>query len=270
VGSTVPVVITQPVSQNVLPGAAVTLTAAASGSPAPSVQWQLSTNNGVTWSNIDGATSTSYSPATTLADNGKQFRAVFTNAAGNVTTTGATLTVAAAQIRSVGVQWGTTGTSNLVDASGGRLLPAGRITDLPWLNIDRLTITLSRAIDTLSPADITVNGVTVANYGPVTVSGSGTTWTITLSKAITDPDKVTVKLGNAQLGTYQRRLDVLPGDVNDDGIVNGQDILIVRNQVQNIIPTTLPLTFLDIDGNGVVDNTDMTLVSARNGKKLPR
>ena len=270
VGSTVPVVTTQPVSQNVLPGASVTFTAAASSTPAPTVQWQVSSNSGVNWSNISGATSTSYSPTTTLADNGKQFRAVFTNAAGSVTTKVATLNVTAAQISAVGVQWGASGTVTLVDASGGRLLPAGRITDLPWLNIDRLTITLNRAISSLSAADITVSGVTVANYGPVTISGSGQSWIITLSKAITDPDKVTVKLANAELASYQRRLDILPGDVNDDGVVNGQDIVIVRNQVLNIIPSTIPLTFLDIDGSGLVDNTDLTLVSARNGKKLPK
>src|SRR5262249_59497903 len=54
----------------------------------------LSTNGGSTWSNIAGATSTSYTiSATTANQNGYRYRAVFTNSAGSATTTSGTLTV---------------------------------------------------------------------------------------------------------------------------------------------------------------------------------
>jgi Immunoglobulin I-set domain len=47
----------QPVAQEVTEGETATFTAAASGIPTPTVQWQVSTNGGGSWSNIPGATS---------------------------------------------------------------------------------------------------------------------------------------------------------------------------------------------------------------------
>ena len=72
-------------------GATATFTAAASGSPTPTVQWQQSIDAGATWASVTGATSTSYTtPATVLADSGKRFRAMFTNASGSVNSNAAT------------------------------------------------------------------------------------------------------------------------------------------------------------------------------------
>ena len=91
--TTAPVVTTQPADQTVTAGQAASFTAAATGTPVPTVQWQLSTN-GSTWSTITGATGTTYAIAsTTAADNGHQFRAVFTNGAGTATTNAASLVV---------------------------------------------------------------------------------------------------------------------------------------------------------------------------------
>src|SRR6202035_1573773 len=56
-----PVVTKQPVSQTVAAGTQVTFTAASSADPAAGVQWLVSTNKGVTFSAITGATSLSYS-----------------------------------------------------------------------------------------------------------------------------------------------------------------------------------------------------------------
>ncbi len=91
---TAPSITTSPASQTVFAGASVSFSAAASGVPAPTVQWQLSTNGGTTWSNIAGATSTTYSISNVpTSDNGWEFRAVFTNVVGTGTTNPATLTV---------------------------------------------------------------------------------------------------------------------------------------------------------------------------------
>ena len=76
-----PTVTTQPVSQTECAGANASFTSAASGTPAPTVQWQESPN-GTTWSNITGATSPTLSFATSTADNNKQYRAVWTNSVG--------------------------------------------------------------------------------------------------------------------------------------------------------------------------------------------
>ena len=89
-----PLVTTNPTSVTVVVGQTATFTAAASGSPTPSVQWQQSTDGGATFSAIAGATSASYAFTTAASESGYQYRAVFTNAAGSVTTSAATLTVA--------------------------------------------------------------------------------------------------------------------------------------------------------------------------------
>ncbi len=91
---TAPPAITQhPVGVTVNAGAQVSFTAAATGAPSPTVQWQVSTNNSGIWTNIGGATATTYAFTTTAADNGKLYRAVFTNSAGSTATAAALLTV---------------------------------------------------------------------------------------------------------------------------------------------------------------------------------
>jgi len=95
--SYLPAIITQPVSQTVNPGQTASFTSFASGSPTPSVQWQVS-SDGISWSDIAGATSTTYSFTAQSSDNGKQFHAVFTNSAGSATSNPATLTVNSAPV----------------------------------------------------------------------------------------------------------------------------------------------------------------------------
>jgi MBG domain (YGX type) len=93
-----PSVTANPISQTVTYGAAsVSFSAAASGTPAPTVQWQVSTNGGGSFSDIGGATSTTLTISTpTVAMSGNQYRAVFTNTCGGTQTassSAATLTV---------------------------------------------------------------------------------------------------------------------------------------------------------------------------------
>ena len=93
---TLPVVTTQPASASVHERAVATFTAAAASYPTPSVQWQVSTNGGTTFSAIAKATATTYSFTTSAAENHREYRAVFTNPVGSTTTAPATLTVTAA------------------------------------------------------------------------------------------------------------------------------------------------------------------------------
>jgi hypothetical protein len=96
---TLPAVTTQPSAQTATAGTTATFTAAASGSPTPTVQWQVSTDGGVTWTNISGATSTTLTVNNVLpSQDGNKYQAVFTNAAGTVTTSAAVLTVLYAPI----------------------------------------------------------------------------------------------------------------------------------------------------------------------------
>ena len=89
-----PYVTEQPLSVIVEEGTTATFDATASGSPAPSTQWQFSTNAGQTWTSIAGATSSQYSvTATKSSESGYEYRALFTNAAGATPSEAATLTV---------------------------------------------------------------------------------------------------------------------------------------------------------------------------------
>ena len=87
-----PTITSQPASQTKCAGATASFTSAANGTPAPTVQWQVSTN-GTTWTNITGATNATLSFATTTADNNKQYRAVWTNSGGSINSNAAILTV---------------------------------------------------------------------------------------------------------------------------------------------------------------------------------
>src|SRR5207247_1821630 len=86
-----PVVTTDPVNTGVCAGAPVSFTAAASGSPAPSLQWQANSGSGFT--NIPGATSSPLSFTASVSQNNNQYRAVFSNTCGSTTSVVATLTV---------------------------------------------------------------------------------------------------------------------------------------------------------------------------------
>jgi hypothetical protein len=72
-----PAVTENPANQTVAPGATATFKAAASGTPAPTVQWQRNTGSG--FANIAGATSPTYSFKAAGGETGYEFRAVFTN-----------------------------------------------------------------------------------------------------------------------------------------------------------------------------------------------
>ncbi len=94
--TTAPQVTTQPANQSVTAGQTATFTAAASGTPTPTVQWKVSTDGGVSFSPLTGATSGTYSFATVAGDDGNRYEAVFTNSVTSVTSSAATLTVTSA------------------------------------------------------------------------------------------------------------------------------------------------------------------------------
>jgi hypothetical protein len=89
-----PIVSISPASQTVTAGQSVTFTAAATANPAATVQWQVSTDGGASYSNIAGASSAILTlSSTTASENGYWYRAVFTNSLGSTPTTAAILTV---------------------------------------------------------------------------------------------------------------------------------------------------------------------------------
>ncbi|MFC8191250.1 glycoside hydrolase family 9 protein [Cellulomonas sp. NPDC057328] len=91
---TVAWVVTEPADVTVVEGATARFTVEATGSPAPSVQWQRLVDG--TWTDVAGATATTLELTARLADFGAQFRAYVANELGGAWSDPATLTVTAA------------------------------------------------------------------------------------------------------------------------------------------------------------------------------
>lgn len=89
-----PTIVMNPVDNTVCEGTAVTFMSQATGVPTPTVQWEVRTNSGGQWSPISGANSPNYTISNPIfAQNGRQFRAVYTNDCGVTPTSFAVLTV---------------------------------------------------------------------------------------------------------------------------------------------------------------------------------
>jgi hypothetical protein len=89
-----PTILANPVSQTVASGTTATFTASASGWPAPTVQWQVSTDGGNSYADIAGAISATLTLSNTAkSQSGYHCRAVFKNILGTTDTKDAILTV---------------------------------------------------------------------------------------------------------------------------------------------------------------------------------
>lgn len=89
-----PTITTQPQDVEVKENETATFTVKVTGTEPLSYQWQQSTDKGSSWTNIDSATSDTYTTGKTTMDmSGTQYRCVVSNSAGSVTSNVATLTV---------------------------------------------------------------------------------------------------------------------------------------------------------------------------------
>jgi hypothetical protein len=89
-----PVVTQNPSDVTILAGRTATFAAAADGLPTPTVQWEVSTNGGATFTNLTNAASATLQFQATAGQSGNKYRARFTNAGGTVASAAATLTIA--------------------------------------------------------------------------------------------------------------------------------------------------------------------------------
>jgi Immunoglobulin I-set domain len=185
-----PSITEQPKSQNVAPGSTVTLDAAAKGNPAPTVQWETSSDGGKTYTPISGATSDSYTfTAPTTAGTSALYRAVFTNDLGVATTAAARITAVVAPVVTTNpvsqeVHAGTTVT--FTAAATGMPTPhvqwqistdkGKTFSNIPLANTDSLTFTARpsenndefRAVFTNAGGSATTTAATLTvDYGPI-------------------------------------------------------------------------------------------------------
>jgi hypothetical protein len=152
-----PVITGDPSNQTVTAGQSVSFTASASGNPTPTVQWQVSSNGGATFSNISGATSTTLTlNNVTPSMSGYAYHAVFTNSAGSAATSAATLTVQSAS-----------GEAPVITSGASAVFTAGQG--------GSFTVTATGSpTPTLVESGALPNGVTFTNNGNGTATIHGT------------------------------------------------------------------------------------------------
>ena len=143
---TIPQVTTQPVSVSATAPDAATFTVACSGSPAPTLQWQLSSNAGQAWTNLAGQTAPTLTLAPTSPSlSANEYRAVCANLAGSATSNQGTLTI-------------TSPSSGATGATG----PTGETLTPPVLGVDFQAQPHGHVFARLTPG-----GPLVALTGPV-------------------------------------------------------------------------------------------------------
>jgi streptogramin lyase len=92
--ATAPVIETNPANVTVAAGEEATFSSAANGNPTPTVQWEVSSDGGSSWSVVPGATSPTLTlSAVTTSQSEDEYRAVWSSSAGTEISTAATLIV---------------------------------------------------------------------------------------------------------------------------------------------------------------------------------
>jgi hypothetical protein len=136
---------------------------------------------------------------------------------------------------------------------------------MPWLRINQFVITLSGS-QSLNRNEVTVGSAVGFNYGPITVTGAGATYTITLARPINQADLVTITIAGAGITAFTGTLPVLPGDFNDNAKVDYPDETGVLYEYMKVTKTTI---FGEITGAGSVVLADYKYVVGAQGNTLP-
>jgi hypothetical protein len=165
------------------------------------------------------------------------------------------------------VVWGSNDASDLESERGGNLLPQGRKNDIPWLGINQFLVQFSQQL-VLTSADIRLQSARGIAYGPVTISGFPHLYTITLARPIDKADRVTVLIEIPQSTPFSGTLNVLPGDVNGDGVVNSKDLAAIHKWA-NVYFGPPAVVYQDITGDGKANGRDYLAVKDRLGTMLP-
>ena len=54
--------------------------------------------------------------------------------------------------------------------------------------------------------------------------------------------------------------NVIPGDVNGDGVVNAMDVMAVVNYTMNSMSSTVDILSADVNGDGIVNIADIVMI----------
>jgi len=153
----------------------------------------------------------------------------------------------------------------------------GLTRDLPFINITALDVVFSDNVN-VSSSMLQLLGVNVPHYRFSSFRYNSNTfdatWTLPSAVGI---DRLLLKLSgeaappvsgsgpNIPADPFSDNFAVLPGNVNGGGVVTVADANTVKNDILNHIYSI----WADVDGNGVVDQTDYINVRKRIGTRLP-
>jgi hypothetical protein len=177
----------------------------------------------------------------------------------------------------------------------------GQLDTLPWINVNEVHVTFSENV-VISASDLSLHGVSVANYGG-SFSYDANTFTATLLlPAAIGPDKLILHVndtvedltgnnldgewtngtsnypsGNGTEGAdFNFRFNVLPGDSNRNGSLTGptdgvlgSDVIKVRNAQFLTTADSKYTVFDDVNGTGNVSGVDVVAVRNRQFTGLP-
>ena len=161
---------------------------------------------------------------------------------------------------------------------------------LPWINIDQLIVQFDSAIDASSvdTSDFTLSGIPGFNAGFLTAViptidsasvGPNNTVVLELSQSL-EIAQLTLDVNasgitfDGQAGSdTSRNFTALPGDTDQDGVnVNGGDLTdVTLRQGGQIFAGGSFLDydfFSDVDGNGIINGTDLTAIVDRQSSQL--
>jgi hypothetical protein len=170
-----------------------------------------------------------------------------------------------------GTQWSPSfknylASNRLGDAKFGFAIPSNdQLNELPWTNIDQVSLRFSQAADVQS-GDLVIRGVRVPSYAIKSFAMDSATLTATWTLAApVANDKLILNL-DGELGF---RFNVLPGDVTRSGKVDRSDDTALKKLTNVATTSTKYVVWDDVNGSGVIDSTDVLLIQSREVTTLP-
>jgi hypothetical protein len=269
--TTPPTIQTHPQSQTVCEGSSVSFSSSVTQTPLPSVQWQVSTNGGTSWSNITGATSPTYTFISSLGDNGKRYRAVWTNSVGSTVSNSAVLTVNAIPAAPTGnlfinfcfaatvadltangtsIKWYSTasGGSSLASTTslvnGNHYYASQTVNGCESNNRLDVTVAVNISTNTTFTLDGSRSAGSISSYLWTFVSGPNT-------PVIQNPTAAVTTVSGVLNGTYIFNLSLNGGLSQSRVLVNvNPKNALIKVHAGYDREITLPLSSMTLDGNG--------------------
>lgn len=170
---------------------------------------------------------------------------------------------------------------------------------LPWTNINQISVRFSEKVNIeaddldiiIKPRSSGSADAAASAHADIiafTLADDGRTATWTISRTISRAAEVDLRIRDKDISAatdddsnqddnpsnraFDFDFDVVPGDVNRNGVVNATDLVMTRNRVGravsaqgNSAPFYSP--FVDVDGDGVINASDLVLVRNRIGNR---